>query len=53
MDADLKNYIIKYIIENQWKHPHSDGLNIQNSHPHLCPHKNIHPLYLRDIPKNK
>ena len=48
MDAELKKYIIKYMIENQWKHPHSSGLNIQNSHPHLYPYKNIHPLYFSE-----
>ncbi len=53
MDTDLKKCVISYIIENQWKHPHLGGLNLQNSHPYLHPYKNIHPLYLRNIPKNK
>ena len=53
MDADLKKYIIKYMIENQWKHPHSGGLNIQNSHPHLYPYKNIHPLYFSEVPNHQ
>ena len=50
MDVDLKKYIIKYMIENQWKHPHSSSLNIQNSHPYLYPYKNIHPLYFSEVP---
>lgn len=51
IDKDLKKYIIKLVIENQWKHPHLSELNLQNCHPHLSLQQNFHPLYFDNIRK--